>query len=495
MSEFINLEDSQNESLIVNVPAEVSVITNSSDSDLDIIAVDKIDTTVDAPSDDSLCVKGGLDCTEQYGCKDPTGYFTVDNLFSELTDDHQRETAKRNLGIGSPYTLIWGNISGNLVNQKDLYNFVLDKTNESGNSVIDQINLKLSELTTNVNVALNAKANIYSPVFTGNPQAPTQLATDKSTNIANTEWVTGAITNAKLAGNLRSIAVDPMYAFYGDTPINITVYWDYLKNVTAQTLNGVSIDVSLRQYTFTNVNGPLSITLAYVYDGISESRVVNFVLKYPIYYGVSNDYTKLSKTITSPFSVTAGDSQYIYVLIPNGSSSSLMVNSIIGGFTLLGTQVLYNNIYYIYRSDIAGLGTTTIEIVDSSTIETNVMNTATVLELLNTKADSASVPTRISQLTNDSKYVTGTPYITTTNTAIDPNKFYVFGNVESLNITLNTPMDNSILNKYMFQFYSGDIPTVLTLPSTVRYTNGNTISANKTYQVTILNNLVNIIGA
>lgn len=491
MSEFINLDDQQDEPIIVNVPASVSIVDDT--SDIDIIAVDKIDAVVDETQDDSLCIKDAQDCTEQYGCKDPTGYFTVDNLFSELTDDYQRETAKKNLGIGSPYTLIWGNISGNLVNQKDLYNFVLDKTNEGCSNVIDQINLKLSELTSELNTALNAKANIYSPEFTGNPKAPTQLLTDKSENIANTEWVTDAITNAKISGNLRSIAITPEYAFYGDTPVSVTVYWDYIKPVTTQTLNGTSLDVNLRQYTFTNVSSSMSVTLAYSYTGISESRVVNFVLKYPIYYGTSNDYTKLSKTISSPFTVTAGASQYIYVLIPNGSSSDLMVNSIVGGFSLLGTQTLYNNIYYVYRSDLAGLGTTTVEILNSSSVETG--STNTIYELINTKADSSSVPTKVSQLQNDSKFSASIPYITTTNTNIDPNKFYVFGNVSTLNITLNAPTDTGILNRYMFQFDSGDSPTTLTLPNTVKYTNGNLIESNKTYQVTIINNLVNIIGA
>lgn len=45
-----------------------------------------------------------------------------------------------------------------------------------------------------VDTALTFKANTASPVFTGNPEAPTQAATDDSTKIATTAFVNSVIT-------------------------------------------------------------------------------------------------------------------------------------------------------------------------------------------------------------------------------------------------------------------------------------------------------------
>ena len=79
---------------------------------------------------------------------------------------------------------------------------------------------------------------------------------------------------------------------------------------------------------------------------------------------------------------------------------------------------------------------------------------------------------------------------TETTKEISPNKLYTFGEVTALNITLAAGEDGAY-NEYMFEFNSGDTATVLTLPETVKWLNGSmpTIEPNKTYQVSILNNL------
>lgn len=81
-----------------------------------------------------------------------------------------------------------------------------------------------------------------------------------------------------------------------------------------------------------------------------------------------------------------------------------------------------------------------------------------------------------------------------TTLSIDPNKFYVFPEVASLTITLNSPSDSTIYNEYMFQFDSGTTPTSLTLPNTVSWVETPTIEASKTYQVSIVNNIALIVG-
>ena len=146
-------------------------------------------------------------------------------------------------------------------------------------------------------------------------------------------------------------------------------------------------------------------------------------------------------------------------MIPNGSSAFLAVSSIIGGFRLLGTQEIFGNIYYIFKSANAGLGETTIEILSQAGFDSKGFDTTTIKELLASKvdkytvytkeeidkklqdiesgdiqlnnyytkdevkalipdvsgkADIEDVPTKVSQLENDSHYITDIPdeYVT-----------------------------------------------------------------------------------
>lgn len=79
---------------------------------------------------------------------------------------------------------------------------------------------------------------------------------------------------------------------------------------------------------------------------------------------------------------------------------------------------------------------------------------------------------------------------------LSPNTYYKFGECTSLTITLGAEVPG-ILNEYMFEFVSGATATVLGLPETVKWNNGNapTIEANKTYIVAIVNNIAVIGGA
>ena len=73
---------------------------------------------------------------------------------------------------------------------------------------------------------------------------------------------------------------------------------------------------------------------------------------------------------------------------------------------------------------------------------------------------------------------------------IKPNTFYKFGQVAALTITL-AEGTSGIVNEYMFEFVSGSAVTTLSVPETVKWSGGEapTIEANKTYQVSIVNNL------
>ena len=81
---------------------------------------------------------------------------------------------------------------------------------------------------------------------------------------------------------------------------------------------------------------------------------------------------------------------------------------------------------------------------------------------------------------------------------ISPNVFYNFGPKDSLTVSLGDAPDTTSYNEYMFQFESGDTPTSLTVGAgsgEIKWIGDHTIEANKTYQVSIVNNLAVMGGA
>lgn len=126
---------------------------------------------------------------------------------------------------------------------------------------------------------------------------------------------------------------------------------------------------------------------------------------------------------------------------------------------------------------------------------------------------SIFIPTKTSEIINDSSFVSSeyvstvsnvsiyaiaaTPIVDKTQDsvnqfAIDPNKMYMFGTRTSLTITLN-PGNSDIVNEYMFQFTSESVATTLNVPSSVTWLKEPDIQTGKKYAVSIENNL-GIIG-
>lgn len=476
MVEFIRLDEREQDTSILPVsPYSISDIKPDSKiidgiidkeevegicADYDVITIDKIGSVkVEEEGVEHICVKEDCDVSKYYGCANGNDGFQKENLFSELTDEYQRTIARINLGIADEYALKWGNIKGNLSNQKDLYTFVTDSIAFDINKVIDEINLKLAQWACEIEIRLNNKADIYSPNFTGSPTTTLPTMTDNSDRIASTAWVNAKIAAASIDDNVKAISLEPEYMCYGDDPTDVKVTWEYHKDVVEQSINDISLKPDVREYIFSGMTTSMVVTLKYKYEDTSATRVVTFDIKYPNYYGTSPDYTKLDKTIDNVFTVTAGTNDYIYVMIPNGSNSVLGVSSIIGGFNRLGTQEIFSNLYYVFKSANAGLGETTVEILDQAGYDPNNIDTTTIRELLAAKADKytvydkdeidakfaaleegdvnlanyytkaevnslipdvsgkadrSEVPTKVSQLENDSKYLTEVPdeYVT-----------------------------------------------------------------------------------
>ena len=82
--------------------------------------------------------------------------------------------------------------------------------------------------------------------------------------------------------------------------------------------------------------------------------------------------------------------------------------------------------------------------------------------------------------------------MTETTASIAPNILHVWGEVASLDITL-ADGEEGVVNEYIVQFTSGETATTLTLPDSIVWMSAPSIQANKTYQLSIINNL-GIIG-
>lgn len=74
---------------------------------------------------------------------------------------------------------------------------------------------------------------------------------------------------------------------------------------------------------------------------------------------------------------------------------------------------------------------------------------------------------------------------------IYPNKYYVWGEVSSLDITLLNYQDDSFAQEFLFQFTSGATPTTLSIDANIQWANGiePIPKSNKTYQISIVNGL------
>ena len=81
-----------------------------------------------------------------------------------------------------------------------------------------------------------------------------------------------------------------------------------------------------------------------------------------------------------------------------------------------------------------------------------------------------------------------------TSITINPNVYYKWGVVSELNISLNESLDGIVYNEFLFQFSSGAIATTICVPSSVKWQSEPNIEANKTYQVSIVNNIGLIVG-
>lgn len=311
MTEFVNLQEDEELSKDIN-----SYIKVDTEDQVGSVEITTLPTYTKEDDTESVCV-----CSECVHPKeDESGYFTIDNLFSELTNDYQRNIAKNNLGIGTAYDLIWENIQGNPKNSS-LYNAVINGVNDANTNLSTSVNKSMQELMYYVQ-----------------------------------NYVSKGSSSELLYFNMNPIEVD-----YIGNPINITINWEYTPTITVleQSLNGVTIDPQLRTYTYSNISNTLTITLKYKYKEITSTYTVTCNIYYPIFYGTSSNINEASGKRNFPITVTANTDQYIYVFTQK--KQDLYVNGFIGGFAESGTTTKYGITYYVYKSCETNLGTITIK--------------------------------------------------------------------------------------------------------------------------------------
>lgn len=80
--------------------------------------------------------------------------------------------------------------------------------------------------------------------------------------------------------------------------------------------------------------------------------------------------------------------------------------------------------------------------------------------------------------------------------ALKPNEKHIWGEVANLELTLEPPTDNSVVNQYVFEFTSGNPKTNLILPADLKFADGFKfpILPLQVYEGNIVNNHITIMN-
>lgn len=163
----------------------------------------------------------------------------------------------------------------------------------------------------------------------------------------------------------------------------VTLEWATNKTPTTLTLDGVSLDVSAKSYTYNNIEVKENKKWTLLVSderGKTASKTTNVTFFDGVYYGTSQEPTaynsdfiksltqKLSGGKVQSFTATSNSGQYFYYCLPTYMGTcTFNVGGFDGGFTLVDTIKFtnaynYTTDYYIYRSDNMNLGTKTVKI-------------------------------------------------------------------------------------------------------------------------------------
>lgn len=196
-----------------------------------------------------------------------------------------------------------------------------------------------------------------------------------------------SLENAVADLNYKAIAIsyfsaNPSTAEMGSEVASAALSWGVNKTPTALTLDGASVDVS---DTGKTIAGAFTADKTWTLEatderGATSEKTASLSFLNGVYYGAAAEPTEynsafilgLSKTLRSSylssFNANAGAGQYIYYCLPvRMGERSFKVGGFDGGFSLVRTIGFknasgYTESYYIYRSDNASLGQTSVTI-------------------------------------------------------------------------------------------------------------------------------------
>ena len=163
------------------------------------------------------------------------------------------------------------------------------------------------------------------------------------------------------------------------TVVSNTVFnWSYNKSIVSQSFNNVSLDNSVRSYTYNDSFSTNKTFILKANDGKKDfSRSIGFNFLNGRYWGVSNSNTydsnfikSLSKELASSrgktFTVNCGSGQHIFYCIPSSfGTPTFTVGGFSGGFNKVQTIQFTNaseftESYDIWKSTNSNLGNTTV---------------------------------------------------------------------------------------------------------------------------------------
>lgn len=326
------------------------------------------------PGESNLIIHGGC-CNITDGSSPNTEVLKKSNYLSEFITEVEKALARKNLGIPDKFQLRWGNIEGNLDQQKDLYE-ALTNLQQSIKDLEIQVEDTLAEEINKIKILLDTK---ISKELEGS-QASTQISY-RNLDYPDMRTIKDALDQVLYKDLVLTLSCSPNVAEEGQTVPSISYKWSINKDVIlSQVFNGVQLDTSIRSYTLLgNFQSSVTKTLT-VDDGtkqVSKSATLSF---YPgIYYGTSDkdsltvqdvigfEYKLLPSRLTT-ITANADLLSYIYVCIPYSyGEASFKVGGFEGGFKLIDDGFVFNKYkdirYRIYRSDNRGLGDTTVTII------------------------------------------------------------------------------------------------------------------------------------
>lgn len=184
---------------------------------------------------------------------------------------------------------------------------------------------------------------------------------------------------------INSITCTPATAERGSTVADVTLAWGLSKTPTTLTLDGADQDVASKGTTLAGVNLTANKNFALVATdarGAKATKSAGVSFQDKRHFFVAGDLDaddvtdevinaaagELATSRAKTFTVTAGDGEHIYYVIPASfGTPKFFVGGFEGGFNLLKTFEHTNASgakvsYQVWKSTNAGLGATTVEV-------------------------------------------------------------------------------------------------------------------------------------